>query len=76
MFIDLHTLNFYSYILIMILPVLVGIILRDIMVFLFMFEIYVLIGYFLKFYPVWIPLFFAIVLISYFVINNKIRIRL
>lgn len=76
MIIDLHTLNFYSYILIMILPVLVGIILRDVMVFLFIFEMYVLVGYFLKFYPIWIPLFFAVILIGYFVINNRIRLRL
>ena len=76
MFIDLHTLNFYTYLIVLILVILASLLLRDIFIFLILFEVYIIIGYYMLFFPLWLPLFFGVIIILYISMGHKIGVNI
>ena len=76
MFIDLHSLNLYTYLIVLILVIVASMLLRDIFIFLILFEVYIIIGYYMLFFPLWLPLFFGIILVLYLYMGHKIGVSI
>ena len=76
MFIDLHSLNLYTYLIVLILVIVASMLLRDIFIFLILFEVYIIIGYYMLFFPLWLPLFFGIIIVLYVYMGNKVSVSI